>query len=84
MTVKLLTEPHLEFLSLKGGCIGSAESIHVKIPHCWKSRDAAQLISLIKEKTPAITILLCSSGPRGDADVSSVNSVIKELSEIHS
>ena len=26
MTVKLLTEHHLEFLSLKGGCTGSAES----------------------------------------------------------
>ena len=27
MTVKLLTEHHLEFLSLKGDCIGSPESI---------------------------------------------------------
>ena len=26
MIVKLLTEHHLEFLSLKGGCIGSYES----------------------------------------------------------
>ena len=26
MTVKLLTENHLEFLSLKGGCTGSSES----------------------------------------------------------
>ena len=26
MTVKLLTEHHLEFLSLKGGCTGSSES----------------------------------------------------------
>ena len=30
MIVKLLTEHHLEFLSLKGGCIGSSESTHVK------------------------------------------------------
>ena len=30
MNVKLLTEHHLEFLSLKGGCTGSSESIHVK------------------------------------------------------
>ena len=29
MTVKLLTEHHLEFLSLKGGCTGSSESTHV-------------------------------------------------------
>ena len=37
MTVKLLAEHHLEFLSLKGGSTGSSESIHVKMPHCWKS-----------------------------------------------
>ena len=29
MTVKLLIEHHLEFLSLKGGCTGSAESTRV-------------------------------------------------------
>ena len=37
MIVKVLTEHHLEFLSLKGGSIGSSESTLVKIPHCWKS-----------------------------------------------
>ena len=37
MIVKLLTEHYLEFLSLKGGCTGSPESTHVKMPHCWKS-----------------------------------------------
>ena len=31
MIVKLLTEHHLEFLSLKGGCRGSSESTLVKI-----------------------------------------------------
>ena len=41
MGVKLLTEHHLEFLSLPGGCTGSSESTLVKIPHCWKSRVAA-------------------------------------------
>ena len=34
MIVKLLTEHYLEFLILKGGCTGSAESIHVKMLHC--------------------------------------------------
>ena len=33
MTVKLLSEQHLEFLSLKGGYTGLSESIHVKMPH---------------------------------------------------
>ena len=28
---------------LKGGCIGSSESTHVKMPHCWKSRVTAQM-----------------------------------------
>ena len=31
MIVKLLTEHHLELLSLKGGCTGSSESTHVKL-----------------------------------------------------
>ena len=37
ITVKSPTEQHLEFLGLKAGCIDSSESIHVKMPHCWKS-----------------------------------------------
>ena len=43
MTVKLLTEQHLEFLNLKEGCTGSYESTLVKIPHCWKSHVAAHI-----------------------------------------
>ena len=43
MSVKLLTEHHLEFLSLKGGCTGSSESTHVKMPHFWKSHALAYL-----------------------------------------
>ena len=45
MTVKLLTEHQLEFLSLKGGCIGSSGSTLVKMQHCWKSRVAAQILN---------------------------------------
>ena len=44
MSVTVLTEHHLEFLSLKGGCAGSSESSLVKMPHCWKSHVAAQLL----------------------------------------
>ena len=43
MIVKLLTEHHLECLSLKGGCRGSSESTHVKISHCWKSHALAHV-----------------------------------------
>ena len=49
MIVKLLTEYHLEFLSLKGGCTGSSESTHVKMPHCWKSHVAAQILKFAKK-----------------------------------
>ena len=43
MIVKLLTEHHLEPLSLKGGYTGSSESVHVKMSHCWKSHATAHL-----------------------------------------
>ena len=33
----------MEFLSLTGGCTGSPESIHVKMPHCWKSHVTAHI-----------------------------------------
>ena len=44
MTLKLLTEHHLEFLSLKEGSTGSSESTLVKMPHCWKSHAMAQML----------------------------------------
>ena len=44
MIVKLLTEHHLEFLSLKGGCRGSSEPTLVKMSNCWKSHAAAQML----------------------------------------
>ena len=40
MSVKLLIEHHLEFLSLKVGCRGSSESTFVKMSNCWKSHAA--------------------------------------------
>ena len=43
MSVKLLTEHHLEFLSLKGCCKGLSESTLVKMSHCWKSHAAAHI-----------------------------------------
>ena len=43
MIVKLLTEQHLEFLSLKGGCRDSSKSTLVKMSNCWKSHNTGQL-----------------------------------------
>ena len=56
MIAKLLTEHHLEFLSLKVhvGCTGSTESTFVKIPHCWKSHVVAQLYLNIKKNVAFI------------------------------
>ena len=34
MSVKLLTEHRLEFVSVKGGCTGLSESTLVNMPHC--------------------------------------------------
>ena len=42
MSVKLLTENNLEFLSLKEGYTGSSESTLVKTPHYWKSHVTAR------------------------------------------
>ena len=47
MIVKLLTEHHLEFLSLKGGCTGLSESTLVKMPYCWKSLGATHVIFIL-------------------------------------
>ena len=43
MAIKLLTEYHLEFLSLKGGCTESSGSTLVKMPHCCESHVAAHM-----------------------------------------
>ena len=43
MSVQLAVH-HLEFLSLKGGCVGPSMSIHVKMPHCLKSHVAAHIV----------------------------------------
>ena len=46
MTVKLLSEHNLEFLTLKEGCTGLSESKLVKMPHCLNSHVMAQILIL--------------------------------------
>ena len=43
MIVKLLTEHHLEFLSLEVDRTGSFESTLVKMSNCWKTHATANL-----------------------------------------
>ena len=50
MIVKLLTEHHLEFLSLKGGCRGSSESSLVKMSKLLEISCRGSCICLQKEK----------------------------------
>ena len=60
MSVKLLTEHHLVFLSLKTGCTGSSESTIVKMPHCQKSHFTAQIYS---QRIPSSPVSKGQSGP---------------------
>ena len=61
MIVKLLTEHHLEFLSLKGGCRGSSKYTLVKMSNSWKSHAAAQFsVSLSRSTKKQIKRLFCS------------------------
>ena len=64
MTVKLLTEHQLEFLSLKGGCIGWSESTLVKMPHCWKSHVTAHIFLLQAVYVMPSSSARCSQLPR--------------------
>ena len=54
MTVKLLTEHHLEFLCLTGCGTGLSESTLVKMPHCWKSRVAAHISFSLRQGTTVV------------------------------
>ena len=56
MIVTLLTEHHLEFLSLKGGCTGSSESTLVKMSSCWKSHATAHIFYLCSTSIRLINI----------------------------
>ena len=57
MNIKLLNEHNLEFSSLKEGYTGSSESIHVKMPHCWKLHVAAQFCHSIRSNKDELYIL---------------------------
>ena len=68
MIGKLLTEHHLEFLSLTGGCRGSSKYTLVKMSNCWKSHAAAPLIC-------GVLFLQMHTGSEGKATGVEKNSV---------
>ena len=60
MSIKLLTEHHLEFLSLKGGCTGSSESTlvtlleiscHGSYVNCLPADDSHEMSSLFSMRS---------------------------------
>ena len=57
MIVKLLTERHLDFLSITGGCRGPSESTLVKMSNCWKSRALAHMFFEILTCEPSIDVM---------------------------
>ena len=64
MSVKLLSEHHLVFLSLKGGCRGSSESTLVKMPHCLKSHALAHMcLNFMPQSHELVHVIGCSETP---------------------
>ena len=59
MNLMLLTEYHLEFLSLKRGCAGLSEPTLVKMTHCWKSHVAAQMKTTYSLIAPYACLTVC-------------------------
>ena len=71
MIVELLTEHHLEFLSLKWGCRGSSESTLVKMTNCWKAHATAHMSAY-----ESLTGFLLELPPRARQSQEDVNTVI--------
>ena len=67
MSVKLLAEYNLRFLSLKGGCTCSSESTLVKILHCWKSRVMAH-VQIVKKVCMTMKMSQSQNGTRRKRD----------------
>ena len=67
MTIKLLIKQHFDFLSLTRGCIGSSESTHVKISHCWKSHVTAQIPGRVAQSVTCLATDACLTAVPGVA-----------------
>ena len=78
MIVKLLTEHHLEFLSLKGGCRGSPESTHVKMLYCWKSHVMVHMIAPLVADMFYYVSLNLQNELRKNWFASSINSMVQK------
>ena len=81
-----MTEQYLEFLSLTGDCTGLSESIHVKMPHCWKSHVTAHLFIISVNYRGSIGFgndsIYSLLGNVGNQDVKDVQVLIDQDKEI--
>ena len=59
MIAKLLTEHHLEFLSLKGNSTSCSEGTLVKMSHCWQSHAVAHITLILVNIDPSWDIERC-------------------------
>ena len=62
MSVRQLTEHHLELLSLKGDCTGLSESTLVKMSHCWKSHDCHDSYTMMVKVNLFLSLTICMPG----------------------
>ena len=73
MIVELLTEHHLELLSLKGGCRGSSKSTLVKMSNCWKYHATAHIIKIQRtRKNTVIPVTLGGKNTVSDNQIFSI------------
>ena len=72
MSVKLLIELNLVFLSLTGGRTGSSESTLVKMAHCWKSHVKVQIFLNTGPRWQSVTCLATDACLNADPGVSSL------------
>ena len=72
ISVKLLIELNLVFLSITGGCTGSSESTLVKMTHCWKSHVTVQTFLNTGPRRQSVTCLATDACLTADPGVPSL------------
>ena len=82
MSVKILIELNLVFLSLTGGCTSSSESTHVKMAHCWKSHVTVQIFLNTGPRVQSVTCLATDACLTAEFDRSPVSYFHGDLREI--
>ena len=72
ISVKLLIELDLVFLSITGDCTGSSESTLVRMAHCWKSHVTVQTFLNTGPRLQSVTCLATDACLTADPGVPSL------------